>query len=212
VKLLESDEQRGALLLERAMPGRPLDVEWDEDVRVSLALMQKLWRPPPPAATFDRVTDWGASWERELHEVAGLARAAGEAEMTGAADQAVELLAALLVEPPDEALLHGDLHRLNVVSADRQRWLAIDPKGIIGERAFEAATFLRDPQVRLHELPDPHRALARRLDRSAEELGLERERIRAWALVQSLLVCFWWFRSGHVAEPWSDCARMLAEL
>ena len=76
-------------------------------------------------------------------------------------------------------LLHQDLHPGNVLRAERQPWLAIDPKPLVGERAFSAV-----PLVRSFELGNERRDVARRLARVSEELELDRERVRLWSLAQ----------------------------
>ena len=76
--------------------------------------------------------------------------------------------------PP--VVLHGDLHHFNILAAERQPWLAIDPKGVVGEPVYETGALLRNPWPDLLSLPDPGRILARRVDQLAEELGFDRAR------------------------------------
>jgi len=78
-------------------------------------------------------------------------------------------------------LLHQDLHGGNVLAAEREPWLVIDPKPLAGEREFGLASIIRSP-----ELGHSKRAVLGRLNRLTSELGLDRERSRGWALAQTV--------------------------
>ena len=92
---------------------------------------------------------------------------------------------------------------------ERQPWLAIDPKGLIGEPAYETGSWLRNPYPQLLEMPQPGRMLARRIDQFAEELGFDRARVRDWAVAQAVLAAWWGMEdSGYI----SDTALRIAEL
>jgi streptomycin 6-kinase len=91
----------------------------------------------------------------------------------------------------DPVLLHGDFHHWNIMTAQRQPWLAIDPKGVIGEPAYEIAPFLLNPLGWLQKQPDPARITARRIDIFADHLSLDRTRIIRWAIYQSVLSAWW---------------------
>ncbi len=107
-------------------------------------------------------------------------------------------------------LLHGDLHHDNILSADREPWLAIDPKGVVGEAEYEVGAFVRN---RLFAGPKPEMLLARRVDQFVDELGFDRERIVGWSLAQAVLSAWWSFEdSGHVWNEAIACAELLAEL
>lgn len=67
-------------------------------------------------------------------------------------------------------LLHGDLHQDNILAVAREPWLAIDPKGLVGEPAYEGGSLLRNPQDQLLALPDPKPLLARRVAQLADAL------------------------------------------
>ena len=94
------------------------------------------------------------------------------------AEEALDAIAALT--PVEDAVLcHQDLHGGNILRAEREPWLAIDPKPIVAERAYDTVAIVRDAQPALAEL-------RRRLDALSELLGLDRERMRLWGLVKSL--------------------------
>ena len=89
-------------------------------------------------------------------------------------------------------LLHQDLHADNVLAAEREPWLAIDPKPLSGEREFGIGAIIRGG-----ELGHDVRSLRGRLDRLTSELGLDRERARGWALAQTLA----WAWTDDVPHP-----------
>jgi streptomycin 6-kinase len=78
-------------------------------------------------------------------------------------------------------LLHQDLHGENVLAAQREPWLVIDPKPLLGEREFAVA-----PIVRSFEFGHSRRDALYRLDRLTSELGLDRERARGWTIGQTV--------------------------
>ena len=82
-------------------------------------------------------------------------------------------------------LLHQDLHGDNVLAAEREPWLAIDPKPLVGEREFGVA-----PIVRSRELGHSRRDVLYRFDRLVSELGLDRERARGWTIGQTIAWAF----------------------
>jgi streptomycin 6-kinase len=99
-------------------------------------------------------------------------------------------------------LLNQDLHGDNVLSAQREPWLAIDPKPLVGEREFGLA-----PIIRSFELGHSRRAVVGRLDRLSSDLGVDRERARGWAIGQTLA---WAFDSAY-HETHVESARWLLE-
>ena len=78
-------------------------------------------------------------------------------------ERAADLLSELTETSGEPVLLHGDLHHYNILSAEREPWLAIDPKGIVGAAEFDVCAFLRNELLSQHE---PERVLARRIDQS----------------------------------------------
>jgi len=96
-------------------------------------------------------------------------------------DAAVARLEALASSQGEQVLLYQDLHGDNVLAAEREEWLVIDPKPLVGEREFAVAPIVRDP-----ELGHSRRDVLYRLDRLTSELGLDRERARGWTIGQTI--------------------------
>lgn len=191
VRLLEADPARATLLLERLRPGailRPTAFENDETATAILAdTMDALWRPAPDSHTMLTIGVWA-------QEMAALRATFGGG--TGPfpphlVETAERLFAELLASSSPPVVLHGDLHHDNVLSAPDGRWLAIDPKGVIGEREFEVYALLRNPLGYPLRQPDPARVLRRRLDQLADRLTLDRTRMRLWSAAQCVLSAWW---------------------
>jgi streptomycin 6-kinase len=192
VRLLAHDRKRTALLLERCRPGSPLsDLPAHEALDVFAGLVSRL--AVPAGAGFRTLADEAAWWmsylpERWKRSEPDLLRAAMDA------------LVELSHTQGEQVLVHQDLHAGNVLRAEREPWLVIDPKPLIGEREFALA-----PIVRGRELGHSEEAVCTRLEWLSAELGLDRERARGWALGQTLA----WAEGEHVTEH-LETARWLA--
>jgi streptomycin 6-kinase len=210
VRLLRLDLERGAMLLERCEPGSTLVLVPDDGEATSAAVdvLRRLWRPvgDEPGHPFPRVSDWARGFER-LKERYGGGTGPMPAALVGEAEGTFDELLRTQAEP---VLLHGDFHHDNVLRARREGWLAIDPKGVVGEPAYDAATLLREPPD-LIWVPEARQTIARRLDQLSEELLFDRERLRRWAFAQAVLAAFWSLEdSGRVWDEALAFARLLA--
>lgn len=203
-RLLAHDPAHGALLLERLEPGTQLvELAARDDDAATDALadvMARLWRPPPVGDAFPRVRDWGRALEGPAARDARIPR-----PLVARARAAHAELCATASAP---VLLHGDLHHFNVLRAGAG-WKAIDPKGVVGEPAYEVGALLRNPVPALLDAPRPRRLLERRLDRLSAALALDRERLRAWAAVQAVLSAVWAVEGGEEPAFWLACAELL---
>lgn len=157
VRLLRRDEARNALLLERCEPGTFLSASADDPLGVLIELLPRLWKDATGLHTLAEEVAWWAL-DGELGDLAReLAATQGEL-----------------------VLVHQDLHGDNVLAAEREPWLVIDPKPLAAEREFAVA-----PIVRSGELGHSKRDALYRLDRLCSELELDRERARLWTIVQT---------------------------
>ncbi len=209
--LLESDAERGVLLLERLSPGTILSTLEDDERATSIAgaVMQKLWRPVPAEHTFPSTAKWADGLKRLRAHFLG-----GTGPFPPALVETAEALFTDLFASMDSpVLLHGDLHHFNILRAEREPWLAIDPKGVTGEPACEAGALLRNPAPYLLQQPDPARILSRRADLLAERLGFDRQRILMWGTAQAVLSAWWSFEDhGNGWEYGMEVARLLNNL
>jgi len=208
VKLLDVDRDRGALLLERLRPGTSLLSMTDDEEATHIAaqVMRQLWRPVPPDHPFPTVNRWAAGLVRMRKYFGGTTGPMPEALV----EKAERLSAELFDSVADSVLLHGDLHHENILSAERQPWLAIDPKGIVGEPAYEVGALLRNVSPRLFDQPQPSQTIARRVDILAAELGFDRTRLLGWGLAQAVLAAWWCIKDhGGGWEGFIRCAELI---
>ena len=198
VRLLAHDSEEHALLIERCVPGTPLAATGAEVALDVLAeLLPRLWKPA--GAPFRPLADEAAWWLDSLP--ANWERFARPFERR-LLDAGLDALRELPATQGEQVLLHQDLHGDNVLAAQREPWLAIDPKPLAGEREFGLA-----PIVRSFELGHSRREVVGRLDRLVSALGLDRERARGWAIAQTLA---WSFDSTYHATH-VETARWLLE-
>jgi streptomycin 6-kinase len=199
VRLLAHDRRRAALLLERAIPGTTLTHRSPEAaLDVLVALLPRLWRPA--AAPFRTLATESGHLAGELRDE-WLSR--GQPFERRLVDIALDAFASLGESQGPAVLLHQDLHGDNVLRAEREPWLVIDPKPLAGEREFGAAPIVRSP-----ELGHSRARVFRRLDRLTAELGLDRERARLWTIAQSVA---WSFSHDGVLRTHLDVARWLLD-
>ena len=198
IRLVARDEPRDALLLERCRPGTPLGrLGPKAALDVLIGLLPRLWKPAgPPFRSLAEEASWWTSYLPAEWERIGRPH---EQELLEAAVSALEELAPTQGE---QVLVHQDLHGDNVLAAEREPWLAIDPKPLVGEREFGLASIIRSP-----ELGHSERALRHRLDRLTSELGLDRDRARKWALGQTIA----WASGRDVQATHVETARWLLQ-
>ena len=194
------EREGGALLLERLPATRSLaDMARaggdDEASRIICAVGDKLHapRPGPPPETLIPL----ARWFRALAPAA--AAHGGVFGVSLAAAQA------LMAEPRDVVVLHGDLHHENVIDGGERGWLIIDPKGLLGERAYEYATTLCNPDAALALKPG---RLARQIDVIADAARLDPRRLLHWTLAHAAISAAWCVTDGFDPAP----ALALAEI
>ncbi len=175
VRLLRADPSRFALLLERLHDRDLTRVDIDEACEVLGGLLATLRRPAH--ARLPRLDDWAARQAEELRE-------APPVIPRRYLDQAAALAGELVARPAEERLLHTDLHYTNVLAAYRSPWLAIDPKPMAGDAAFEVAPALWNRADELGTGAQIRWSLRRRLEIICERSGIDEGRARAWTIVR----------------------------
>ena len=189
-QLLDADEEKGIMLLERIMPGETLDKLSSEEERIQyLADVIKRMHTPVPnvgklASTFPTIADWAVGLEKIRPHFQGGTGPIPEQMV----ERAMQWYKKLFSTQKEQCLLHGDLHHENILRAEREPWLAIDPKGLIGETEYEVIPFL------LNHLPEDgvEEVMKQRVDGLTKALFLQKERVLAWAYCHSVLSA-WWF-------------------
>ena len=210
VRLLDHDAERGALLIERALPGDPVHELLDDAgaTRAAARLMLRLWREPPAAHAFPTLDEWFRAFDRLRSDFHG-GSGPFPPELVATAERT---LSELNASAGRAVILHGDLHHANILSTAEGGWIAIDPKGICGDRGYEVGPFT------LNRLPDgaPESALSEvmrgRLSIFSDELGIGRERLARWAFCHSVLSALWSFEDSDDWQPAIRLARILERL
>jgi streptomycin 6-kinase len=113
----------------------------------------------------------------------------------------------LLAAPNDERPLHGDLHHDNVLDFGARGWLAIDPKGLIGERGFDYANMVCNPNI---AVAGAEGALMRRSRIIVRKAGLDLERHLRWVLAYAGLSAAWTLDAGGDASAALTIAALAA--
>jgi streptomycin 6-kinase len=176
VRLYERADDRFAMLLEQG-EWQTLDDLGDVDQATAVLgrLARRLAVPAPPE--LPRLSDWADGWELTLREDPELLGHPLSDRAVGAAMATVQDLAR---DQPD-TMVHGDLHFGNVVRAQREPWLVIDPKGLAGDLAFDAIRVLARGADSLLAAADLGAEVRRRLAIFADAAEIERERVIRWA-------------------------------
>jgi streptomycin 6-kinase len=238
-RLIDSDEERGFLLLERLTPGVMLSTLEDDEQATHIAaeVMQKIWRPLDHV-TLSRSVAKGLPQEnarlfgregRSLRETYdrfirlsdwfdGLKKLRARFNgRTGPFDKnLVERVERsvhdFFIENHKPVLLHGDFHHFNILSSERG-WLVIDAKGVIGPAGYEVGPFLINPWGDMLNGTRQKRMTERRLDILHEHLGFERERICEWGLAHAVLSAWWDIEDNTGRGEYAlDFAKMLADI
>jgi streptomycin 6-kinase len=199
VRLYDYDVERRALLLERLRPGTPLKARGpEESLHVIAALLPRLWKPA--GEPFRTLADEAAWWLEGLEDRWERHGRPFERRLL---DAALEALRELPLTQGEQVVVHQDLHADNVLAAEREPWLAIDPKPLLGEREFGLA-----PVIRGGELGHDEQSVRYRLDRLTTELGLDRERAWGWTIGQTLA---WAGSDGGPHSSHVEVARWLLQ-
>jgi streptomycin 6-kinase len=181
-----------ATLLERISPGHHLTdlvVAADDDAATSALcdVMHGLHRAPPPPGRFATVETWGESFADHQRTGGPL-----PAEIV---DRAQRIYNELSQSQTTRFLLHGDLHHDNVLYDQDRGWLAIDPKGVIGEVAYETGAMLRNPTEDTTRFGS-HAVIDRRVRILCERRALDRARVLGWCFSQAVLAAIWAIEDG----------------
>jgi streptomycin 6-kinase len=183
VRLLRADPGRSAMLLER-LHTTDLTEAWDvEACEIVAGFYARLHVPAPPQLR--TLTSYVERWTDDLSR---LPRSAPLPHRL--VEQAVALGRDLVADGASNGLMiHGDLHYENVLAADREPWLVIDPKPMSGDPHYEVAPLLWN---RWDELAgDVRGGLRRRFQATVDGAGLDEDRARDWVVVRMMHNAMW---------------------
>jgi len=194
VRLYESEA--GAVLLERLDPGTELvelvrqgNDEWATKI---LAEVIKQMAHHPPPTSCPTVVQWGRGFDRYLNS--------GDAQIPlDLVNEARGSFRRLADSQRGTMLLHGDLQHYNVLFDSTRGWVAIDPKGVVGELEYEIGALVRNPI----EQPDflaSRDVIERRLGILTKMLELDYQRALEWSFAQAVLSAIWEVEDGHPVD------------
>lgn len=214
-RLIDYDEEKYWMLLERLQPGVMLSTLQDDDEATYIAadLAQKIWRPLETDnlwaqdQSLIRLSDWFDGLKRLRARFDG-GTGPFEEKLVERVERSVK---DFFLENHRPVLMHGDFHHYNILSSERG-WLIIDPKGVLGPACYEVGPFLRNPWHVLFESTDPRRVTERRMDILHEQIGFERERIREWALADAVLSAWWTIEENNDPQHALAYLQMIAAL
>lgn len=196
VRILQYDTSLNAMVLERCFPGTSLRTlpEPEQDVVVA-GLLRRIWRPPPPHPHPFRplsvmIAHWIKRWRPPAYARSDV----------GLLREGLRLSEELARTARASVMLATDLHAGNVLRAQREPWLAIDPKPFVGDPAYDATQHLLNCERRLQADP---KATIRRF---ADLLGIDDQRIRLWTFARMAVEYDQWGRD----VDWSTYLRRLA--
>jgi len=192
VRILEWDEWSNAMLLERCVPGTNLREMFQPDQDVVIAgLLKRFWRSVEEPHRFRPLSEMTTHWIKETLQTKALWHD------SVLVNEGLFLLENLSAGNVSNVLLATDLHAGNVLRAEREPWLVIDPKPFVGDRAFDVTQHLLNSRSRLRLEPD---ATMRRM---ADLCEVDHDRVRLWTFARL------------AAEPrtnWDDDSTFLAKL
>ena len=144
-------EDSTASLLERCKPGSQLKgrPESEQDIVIA-GLLRRLWREPPAGHPFRPLQTMCDAWADEFEQKTALAPTTLD---PGIAREGIARLRALPPSAPSSVLLCTDLHAENVLAAEREPWLVIDPKPYVGDPTYDAVQHLLNCFDRLRADP-----------------------------------------------------------
>ncbi|MFD2924672.1 aminoglycoside phosphotransferase family protein [Halobacillus naozhouensis] len=208
VQLLDAERERGVFLLEKVKPGTMLaTVECEEDVcQIAAMVMKRLVAPAEMEKEFpttkDREDDLARIYEENPTGFGPFSRKTLR--------RALNVFANMNTTMPASKLLHGDFHHYNILSDGTGSWIAIDPKGLIGEVEYDLIQFLMNclPEEGAYEI------IANRVKQLSHELNLNVKRLLLWGYAHSVLSSAWTVdvKTGEYNRSFSQCVDIFKHL
>ena len=226
-RLLECDEERYWMLLERLNPGVMLSTLEDdaEATHIAAEVMKKIGRNMDSGSllpnsqeqeisqkqasgfqNFIQLSDWFDGL-KQLRPMFNGGTGPFNEKLVERAESSVK---DFFVENHMPVLMHGDFHHFNILSSERG-WLVIDPKGVIGPAGYEVGPLMINPWSDFSDGNKIRLSVKRRIDILHEHLGFERERILEWSLAHAVLSAWWGIEDNTGWESALQFAEMLAD-
>jgi streptomycin 6-kinase len=203
----------GAVLLERLKPGNSLaeialsgsdeeatDILASIIQQMSMQISMSGTKTSASPVTSVTVSDWAKAFERYT--------ATGDDQVPKQlVESAHRLYSSLCASQRESRLLHGDLQHYNVLFDSERGWLAVDPKGVVGEVEYEIGAILRNP-IERPQLFTERATIERRIKWFTEKLNLDFERVLAWGFAQAVLSAIWDIEDGFLVDAMSPALQL----
>lgn len=198
------DEEDGVLLLECAVPGISLKncfpAKDMDAIAIACKVIKKLHQATiPNKHNFPHIKNWLSALDKDWDIPPSYLQ------------KARALRDQLLTTSSPEVVLHGDLHHDNILK-NGVDWAVIDPKGVIGEPAYETAAFIRNPIPELLKQEHAVDIIQRRMSGFSQALHIPITRIANWSFVQAGLAWAWALEDKCDTQYWEQLTRILDEL
>ena len=209
IQLLAYNAEHHALLLPYLEPGETLRSFFPANDEQATGILVKIIQQlhsraisAKHAALFPAVAQWLIALDKEYAQIPNnlLMDARSRAKK-------------LLNRKSTMYLLHGDLHHENILY-DRDTWISIDPKGVVGEAEYEFGAFIRNPIPDLIAYPNVQQIISRRIELCSSLSGFGAQRVADWAFVQAVLSACWVHNAGKkpLMNYFLECAAIMHRL
>lgn len=209
-KVIANDIENGVFLLEFITPGNTLKDFFPHNdqtaIYITAEVIKKLHACQlDQSKPFPNIREWHASLYKTQCD-----RIHSDEILT----HAMKLSDQLIQSQKNLVLLHGDLHHENILFCGERKWLAIDPKGLLGEAAYEVGAFIRNPIPELLEQPNALEIISDRITAFANLLNIDRKRIVDWSFVQAILSACWSMEESNDSsgQYFIKCAKLLLKV
>ncbi|MFS0620356.1 aminoglycoside phosphotransferase family protein [Priestia megaterium] len=205
LKIVDSDAEKGILMLEKLSPGCPLSSlsTKEEAALIAARLMKSLWRVPHSDSTIETAV----KREKQLREYTQMYPSGIDFLSSETLQHALAVFSELNRTSQQLFLLHGDLHHDNILQSG-EAWKIIDPKGLIGEKEYEIIPFLLNhlPKINVAETID------HRINIFVKELNVSKKRILLWGYAHSVLATCWLIEDRQDAASFSRAIEAFQHL
>lgn len=205
VQVIDFDEESGIIILEKLSPGHTLaTVESDEEAcRVAAHVIKKLSIPAPSKTRLQTT----AIRETSLRDIVVQNESGYGPLSSHILKTSLSLFTKLNQSISQYKLLHGDFHHYNVLASENA-WVAIDPKGLLGEMEYDLIQFL------LNKLPEKnvYEVTQRRVDIFTKELNLDKERLLLWGYCHTVLATSWTVEGDNYDKRFYQMIEILEKM
>lgn len=206
VRLYDHNPAKGTLLLEKITPGFALSGHpaRNKAIRIACQLLKRLWQPVATDHPFQTVVEVASAWRQQMLAAQPLYT---NTTVYSLLDAASAILQDLLRSDNETVLVNRDIHLGNILAAQREDWLLIDPKPLVGSPAFDTGYLLLDLLGSGPTAKQKEYLIQVIADYTSVDPGL----VRGWALVRAVENVLWDLGQGGSGQPYLNQALVLSQ-